>query len=107
MSPFTGTSTIIREFLDGKHDVWKSISGPIGSIEILERKSSDSEKKTPARTEHIKIQVKTLRIDSSIATNPPDFPACVGIFDVEVKWDFMALKDMTVKKISVTCDDRK
>jgi hypothetical protein len=103
MTPFTGDSVVLREFLEGKHEVWKTLSGPIGSIEIVSKTDPVHMSGSPSHRQNFKIQVKTLRMNSSIPSAPPDFPACLAVFDVDTEWDFMVIKKMTVKKTSLDC----
>lgn len=99
MSPFTGESIVIREILKGEHNIWKSLSGPIDSIRVLERKA-----KTKGPNDYWRIEIKTKRLDSSIKDNPPDFPACTGIYEVNATWDLMSLTGVQIKELSVKCE---
>ena len=103
MSPYTGTAKVIAGFLNGKDSkVSKFLSGPIESVKVLEKKRLPDDKNGNFE-EQYKIEVITSRIDSGIKNNPPDFPACTGLFEVKVEWNFMELKNMEIRELSVEC----
>jgi hypothetical protein len=104
MTPFTGDSVVLKMFFDGPNDVWKSLSGPIESIEILEKKDLDHTKDGKSKNMW-KLQIKTARMENSIKTNPPDFPACTAVFELTMDWDFLELKRMDIKKVNVKCEE--
>lgn len=102
MSPFTADSKVITEILKGTSPIWKSLHGPIESIKITERK--DKNDKSGSLEQTFKIEVKTSRVDASLKTNPPDFPACTGLYEVKAQWNFMDLKDVQIREISLKCE---
>ncbi len=89
MSPFTCDSKIITELLKSEHNIWTTLSGPIESIQILERKAT-----AKGSDNYWRIQIKTKFHES--------FAVSTAIYEVIADWDFMVLKGIEVKELART-----
>lgn len=98
MSPFTADAKVLEHVLGNDGGVWKEMRGRIQSIRIFDRVESESK----AQVNKFKVEIQT---DGAGAdAKPSGSPMrCIGIFGVEATWDFMSLKGVDVKKISLDC----
>ncbi len=99
VSSFTADSKVVSEFLKGDHNAWKTLRGPLDSINIVERNER------PDGAVVYLIQVKTKQVDSSVKGQPADAPGCTGIFKLTATWNFTVLKKTAVEQINVACED--
>ena len=98
MNPFTGDSTILKKVFESEHPkLWQDLRGPIESIRIFDRDQSN-DKRANAKTV-FSVEIKTSEPSSSL----PDFPACTGVYRVEATWEFMFLKAVKVKQLTLNC----
>ena len=97
MSPFTADSRVLSELLKSGSNLWKSLHGPIQSIQVIGRKN------IAQGHDLLKVEVRTAKVDSS-AGGPPSTPACIAVYEAAVEWDFTVFKKMTVKELSLKCD---
>lgn len=93
MNPLTADSTVVAKMIQSDA-VWQSLKG--GPIKTVEIKSVTHEKSAPI-VDQYEIEIVTKKVEGD-ATRPHGETA---LFRVTASWDFMALKDVKIEKISV------
>jgi len=90
MSPFTADTKILHEVFSNNSELWKSLSGPIASIELLDR---NSEKGSEALlVQSFVLKIKTYKPETTTVSE-------IKRFAVSTRWDFMSLEKVTIEEI--------
>jgi hypothetical protein len=94
MSPFTADSRILVKVLSNDGPLWKSLSGPIVSMEFLER--STIKISTTKMEQKFLLKVTTLEndLDSKGKQRKTSF-------SVKALWDYMDLESVAINELEL------